>query len=122
MQWSQYIEHKKKLIAENIIKEVRRTTRRTFSSEQKITIVIEALRSEQSVTAYNRSNTNHISIAEPLAPGDKPQPVNRTSDSNAWLKHRRNIPNDAAHLYNQNESSNFQIPFEDSPDLYRVFY
>ena len=35
--------------AENFIKEVRRKTRRLFSSEQKIMIVVEALRGESSV-------------------------------------------------------------------------
>lgn len=48
------MEHKKKQTAENFIKEVRRKTRRTFSSEQKITIVMEALRAEQSVAELCR--------------------------------------------------------------------
>lgn len=38
------METKKKQITANFIKELRRKTRRVFSSEQKITIVIEAIR------------------------------------------------------------------------------
>ena len=48
------METKKKQTAENFIKEVRRKTRRTFSSEQKITIVMEALRAELSVSELCR--------------------------------------------------------------------
>jgi transposase len=48
------MEHKKRQTAENFIKEIRRKTRRTFSSEQKITIVMEALRAEQSVAELCR--------------------------------------------------------------------
>jgi len=48
------MEHKKKQTVENFIKEVRRRTRRTFSSEQKITIVMEALRAEISVAELCR--------------------------------------------------------------------
>ena len=43
------METKKKQTTENFIKEIRRKTRRIFSSEQKITIVMEALRAEISV-------------------------------------------------------------------------
>ena len=39
----------KKKTAENFIKDIRRKTRRIFSSEQKIQIVMEALRAEMSV-------------------------------------------------------------------------
>lgn len=44
----------KKQTTENFIKEVRRRTRRVFSSEQKITIVMEALRAETSVAELCR--------------------------------------------------------------------
>ena len=40
---------KKKQTTENFIKVVRRKTRRVFSSEQKIQIVMEAMRAEMSV-------------------------------------------------------------------------
>ena len=40
---------KKKQTTENFIKDVRRKTRRVFSSEQKIQIVMEAMRAEMSV-------------------------------------------------------------------------
>ena len=43
------METKKKQTTENYIKEIRRKTRRIFSSEQKILIVMEALRAETSV-------------------------------------------------------------------------
>lgn len=44
----------KKQTTENFIKEVRRKTRRTFSSEQKIAIVMESLRAETSVAELCR--------------------------------------------------------------------
>jgi transposase len=55
------METKKKQTTENFIKEVRRRTRRVFSSEQKITIVMEALRAEMSVSELCRK----YSIQEP---------------------------------------------------------
>ena len=48
------METKKKQTTENFIKEVRRRTRRVFSSEQKITIVMEAMRAEMSVAELCR--------------------------------------------------------------------
>lgn len=48
------MEAKKKQTAENFIKEIRRKTRRIFSSEQKIQIVMEALRAEMSVAELCR--------------------------------------------------------------------
>lgn len=48
------METKKKQTTENFIKEVRRRTRRVFSSEQKITTVMEALRAEMSVAELCR--------------------------------------------------------------------
>ena len=48
------METKKKQTTENFIKEIRRRTRRVFSSEQKITIVMEALRAEISVAELCR--------------------------------------------------------------------
>ncbi len=44
----------KKKTTENFIKEIRRKTRRTFSAEQKINIVMEALRAETSVAELCR--------------------------------------------------------------------
>jgi transposase len=48
------METPKKQTTENFIKEVRRKTRRIFSSEQKIAIVMEALRAETSVAEICR--------------------------------------------------------------------
>ncbi len=45
---------KKKQTTENFIKDVRRKTRRVFSSEQKIQIVMEAMRAEMSVSEICR--------------------------------------------------------------------
>jgi transposase len=45
---------KKKQTTENYIKEIRRKTRRIFSSEQKINIIMEALRAELSVAELCR--------------------------------------------------------------------
>ena len=43
------METKKKQTTENYIKEIRRKTRRIFSSEQKITVIMEALRAETTI-------------------------------------------------------------------------
>ncbi len=48
------METKKKQTSENYIKEIRRKTRRIFNSEQKINIVMEALRAEMSVSELCR--------------------------------------------------------------------
>ena len=48
------METKMKQTTENFIKEIRRRTRRVFSSEQKINIVMEALRAEISVSEICR--------------------------------------------------------------------
>lgn len=51
----------KKKTTENFIKEIRRSTRRVFSSEQKINIVMEALRAESSVAELCRKYSIHES-------------------------------------------------------------
>jgi transposase len=53
------METSKKQTTENFIKEIRRKTRRTFSSEQKITIVMEAMRAELSVAELCRKYSIH---------------------------------------------------------------
>jgi len=45
---------KKKQSAENAVKDIRRKTRRKFSAEEKIRIVLEGLRGEDSVSALCR--------------------------------------------------------------------
>ena len=51
----------KKKTAENFIKEIRRNTRRIFSSEQKIQIIMEALRAEMFVAELCRKYSIHES-------------------------------------------------------------
>jgi transposase len=51
----------KKQTTENYIKEIRRKTRRILSSEQKINIVMEALRAEMSVAELCRKYSIHES-------------------------------------------------------------
>ena len=51
----------KKQTTENFIKEIRRKTKRVFSSEQKIQIVMEALRAEMSVAELCRKYAIHES-------------------------------------------------------------
>ncbi len=53
------METKKKQTTENYIKEIRRKTRRIFNSEQKIQIVMEALRAEMSVAELCRKYSIH---------------------------------------------------------------
>jgi transposase len=47
----------KRTTAENFIKDIRRSTRRIFTSEQKILIVMEALRAETSIAELCRKYT-----------------------------------------------------------------
>ena len=72
----------KKKTAENFIKDIRRNTRRIFSSEQKIQIVMEALRAEMSVAELCRKysinesqfykwNKEFLEIIEILLSGKK---------------------------------------------------
>ena len=51
------METRKKQTAENYIKDIRRKTRRLFSSEQKIQIIMEALRAESSVAELCRKHS-----------------------------------------------------------------
>ena len=51
------METKSKQTSENFIKEIRRKPRRVFSSEQKIAIVMEALRAETSVAELCRKHS-----------------------------------------------------------------
>ena len=53
---------KKKQTAANAVKDIRRKTRRKFSAEEKIRIVLEGLRAEQSVSELCR----HEGIAQTL--------------------------------------------------------
>lgn len=51
---TQIMENKKKPSATALIKEVKRRTRRVFSSEEKIKIVLEGLRGEESIASICR--------------------------------------------------------------------
>ncbi len=48
-----------KQTSENFIKDIRRNTKRIYSSEQKILIVMEALRGESSVAAICQKARHH---------------------------------------------------------------
>jgi len=52
----------KKQSTENFIKDIRRKTRRIFTSEQKILIVMEAIRGESSVTEICRKYGIHTTM------------------------------------------------------------
>lgn len=52
----------KKPSATQIVKEIRRKTRRTFSSEVKIKIILEGLRGEDSIAAICRKYTIHQNL------------------------------------------------------------
>jgi transposase len=51
------METRTKQTAENYIKDIRRKTRRIFSSEQKIQIIMEALRAESSIAELCRKHS-----------------------------------------------------------------
>ncbi|MDD2286586.1 MAG: transposase [Paludibacter sp.] len=46
----------KKQTAEEVVREIRRKTRRTFSAEEKIKIVLEGMRGEDTITAVCRKH------------------------------------------------------------------
>ena len=52
-------EKNKKQNADHVVKEIKRRTRRTFTSEEKIKIVLEALRGEDTIAAICRKYTIH---------------------------------------------------------------
>lgn len=54
------METKKKQTAENFIKEIRRKSKRIFSSEQKINIVMEAIRAEMPVAELCRNLKHYL--------------------------------------------------------------
>ena len=53
---------KKKKSADKIIKEIKRNTRRKFSSEEKIRIVLEGMRGEDSIAAICRREGIHANL------------------------------------------------------------
>jgi transposase len=56
---SHKMEDKKKPSASSLVREIKRRTRRTFSAEQKIQIVLEGIRGEESVSAICRKYGIH---------------------------------------------------------------
>lgn len=52
-------EKNKKQNADHVVKEIKRRTRRTFTSEEKIKIVLEALRGEDTIAAICRKYAIH---------------------------------------------------------------
>ena len=50
----------KKQSATQIVKEIKRRTRRTFSSDEKIKIVLEGLRGEDTISAICRKHCIHV--------------------------------------------------------------
>jgi transposase len=56
------MEPKPKKSAESFVKDIRRKTRRVFSSEQKILIVMEALRGEGTVAEICRKHGIHATV------------------------------------------------------------
>ena len=53
---------KPKQTASELVKEIKRRTRRVFSSEEKIRIVLEGLRGEESITAICRKYAIHQNL------------------------------------------------------------
>ena len=53
---------KKKKSAEKVIREIKRNTRRKFSAEEKIRIVMEGIRGEESIAAICRSEGIHANL------------------------------------------------------------
>ena len=50
----------KKVSSESIVKDIRRRTRKKYSSEEKIRIVLEGLRGEESIANLCRREGNYI--------------------------------------------------------------
>ena len=55
-------EKNKKQSADQVVKEIKRRTRRTFTAEEKIKIVLEAMRGEDTIAAICFRNTNKKNI------------------------------------------------------------
>ena len=53
---------KKKKSAEKVIREIKRNTRRKFSAEEKIRIVLEGMRGEESIAAICRREGIHANL------------------------------------------------------------
>jgi len=53
---------KKKSSPETVVREIRRKTRRKYSAEEKIRIILEGLRSKQSITDLCRKEGIHPGI------------------------------------------------------------
>lgn len=56
------MKNEEKLSATALVKEIRRRTRRTFSAEEKIQIVIEGMRGEDSIAALCRKYGIHVNL------------------------------------------------------------
>ncbi len=55
--WQQAVSHGRNRLAEHFVKDIRRATRRHFSSEDKIRIVLEGLRGEDSIAELCRKES-----------------------------------------------------------------
>ena len=57
----------KRQTAEQVVKEIRRRTRRVFSAEEKIKIVLEGMRGEDTIAALRRKPARYRDHEEPWA-------------------------------------------------------
>lgn len=103
-----------KKIAQSLIKDIKRKTNRTYSSEEKIRIVIEGMRGEESVTAicrkygindslYYKWTKDFMEAGKKRLSGDTER--NATTDEVQHLKKENdNLKKAIADLYLHNES------------------
>jgi len=100
--------------AQSLIKDIKRKTNRTYSSEEKIRIVIEGMRGEESVTAicrkygindslYYKWTKDFMEAGKKRLSGDTER--NATTDEVQFLKKENdNLKKAIADLYLHNES------------------
>jgi len=104
---------KKKPTATEVVKEIKRRTRRVFSSEEKIKIVLEGLRGEDSIAAICRKHDIHqnsyfkwskdfMEAGKRRLSGDVIREANR-DEVNELKRENDEIKKELANLYMKNQ-------------------
>jgi transposase len=107
-------QNQKKQSATEVVKEIRRRTKRVFSAEEKIKIVLECLRGEDSIAAICRKydiNTNNyftwskefLEAGKRRLNGDVAREANRNEVSNLKSENE-DLKRELANLYLENKS------------------
>ena len=107
------MKNEEKMSATGLIKEIRRRTRRIFSAEEKIKIVIEGIRGEESISAicrkygihenlYYRWNKEFLEAGKKRLTGDTQREAT-SSEVKDLREENDNLKKELAELYLQNK-------------------